>query len=47
MKMKRIQQIEEYIQEHKHVSLNELCTYFNVSKNQFGVIFSILKLKDF
>lgn len=33
MKMKRIQKIEEYIQEHKHVSLNELCTYFNVSKN--------------
>lgn len=33
MKIKRIQQIEQYIQQHKQVSISELCSHFNVSKN--------------
>lgn len=33
MKLKRIQQVENYIQQQGSISLDELCSVFNVSKN--------------
>ncbi|MCP4396472.1 MAG: DeoR/GlpR transcriptional regulator [bacterium] len=33
MKLQRIQKIEEYIRQHKSVSLDDLCRHFDVSKN--------------